>query len=489
MRFKKVLVLSVAMILIASMFPTTVFGTGGFANFTYSYCFRGIPIPSPDAYRVSAFILGSHLGVGDFRSPQDLFVFENLIFVVDSGNNRIVVMEYTEDSRHVVYEVVYYVNLDGEPSYFNNPHGIFVARNGDIWIADTFNNRMLKTDREWNVLKEVGHPEESMLDEGLDFLPNKLGADISGRLFVQATHVNRGLMEFCNQGIFAGYMGAAPVWISPVDRFWRMVATPAQRERMILFTPTEYSNVHVDREGFIFVTNASPSPQVEALRRLNAMGSDILIRNGVHPIVGDITTGTAAGISGPSRFIDVTSLPNETFVAFDRTRGRMFKYDFQGNLLYVFGGRGNREGMFMLPAALCSMGYALYALDAHSGAVTRFDLTEYGVLINDAMALYRMGRYDESLVYWHEVLRVNGNFGIAYIGIARALLRQGYYREAMRYFRLNDDFVGYGRAFGFYRRQWMEENFAIFVVIIATLFIVPPVVRKVRTVRRNVLAS
>ena len=83
------------------------------------------------------------------------------------------------------------------------------------------------------------------------------------------------------------------------------------------------------------------------------------------------------------------------------------------------------------------------------------------------------------------MLRLNGNFGLAYIGIARALLRQGYYREAMRYFRLQRDAQNYGRAFSFYRRQWVEANFWMFALGLGILVLVPPVVRYVRSIRRE----
>ena len=58
--------------------PTRVYA---FGSFTYTYSIWGVPIPSPDAYRVTAYILGEHLGVGHFNSPQDLFVIYNLIYV------------------------------------------------------------------------------------------------------------------------------------------------------------------------------------------------------------------------------------------------------------------------------------------------------------------------------------------------------------------------------------------------------------------------
>lgn len=36
----------------------------------------------------------------------------------------------------------------------------------------------------------------------------------------------------------------------------------------------------------------------------------------------------------------------------DSKRGRVFTYDSQGNLLYIFGGRGDQKGQFNQPCAL-----------------------------------------------------------------------------------------------------------------------------------------
>jgi tetratricopeptide (TPR) repeat protein len=210
-----------------------------------------------------------------------------------------------------------------------------------------------------------------------------------------------------------------------------------------------------------------------------------MIRNGFTDPIGDLWTGNAALMNGPSTFVAVTSLPNNSFVVFDSNRGRLFAYDSQGHLLYAWGGPGFREGFFQNPVALDSMGYALYALDSATGALTRFDLTEYGLLINMGLAYYQRGMYEESAVFWEEVLRINGNFGMAYIGIARSLLRRGYYREAMRYFRHQNDAINYGRAFGFYRRLWVEENFWIFALAVGVLIFVPPIVRKGIAIRKE----
>jgi len=441
---------------------------------SYTYDFWGIPTPTPDAYRVTDFILGDRFDIGHFSNPRGLHINENRIFVVDTGNNRIVVLEISVTGEIELDEVIEYITIGGSPSRFSNPHDLFVMENGEKLIADTLNNRVLHVSEDWAFINEIADPD-SVVHGGADFLPENIVADRAGRMFVQARHVNRGLMEFDSHGTFVGYMGANPVQINPWDYFWRLIATPEQRARMMLEVPTEYNSLTMDHEGFMFVTNASADG--EQVRRLNSIGNDVLIRNGHTDPIGDIWIGVGGQMEGPSRFVDATTLPNGNFVTFDQNRGRLFVYDFQGHLLYVFGGPGNREGNFLMPVALESIDYTLFALDSQVGALTRFDLTEYGQLINNALAEYRGGNYDASAAYWREVLRVNGNFEPAHIGVARSLLRQGYYRDAMHYFRLQNDAAGFGRAFGFYRRIWIEERFWLFITVVGGLIIVPPVVR------------
>jgi tetratricopeptide (TPR) repeat protein len=203
------------------------------------------------------------------------------------------------------------------------------------------------------------------------------------------------------------------------------------------------------------------------------MGQDILIRNGYEKPVGDLAFGNAGGILGRSRFIDVVAFDNDSYACFDRTRGRIFIYDFQGNLLYAFGGVGNREGAFIMPVAMDKMGYAVYALDARTSALTRFDLTGYGLMINEALNEYKAGRYESSAKVWENVLKMNGNYDLAYIGIGRAALRQGQYQKAMRYYKLKHFREGYGKAFQLYRKQWMEKNLSKILLILGIAILLP----------------
>ena len=90
-------------------------------------------------------------------------------------------------------------------------------------------------------------------------------------------------------------------------------------------------------------------------------------------------------LSGSSRLIDITVLDNDIYYAIDRTRGRIFGYDDQGNLLYAFGSLGNKLGYQQFPTALEHMGTDLLVLDSRNLGITFYTLTEYGKLINDAI--------------------------------------------------------------------------------------------------------
>jgi tetratricopeptide (TPR) repeat protein len=241
------------------------------------------------------------------------------------------------------------------------------------------------------------------------------------------------------------------------------------------------------QDGNLLTTllNIGQSNNIEPIRRLNAMGADILIRNGWVPPMGDWEWGDAGDVSGPSRFIDITADSQDTYFAIDRNRGRIFTYDFQGNLLFVFGGLGNKAGYFQYPTAIEYKDGAILVLDARSGGMTVFTPTEYGQLIHAALAEYIKGNYEYSAELWERSLMYNANQDLAYIGLGRALMRQDRYKEAMYYFDLKYDRVNYSKAFQQYRKQVIEENIGFIIGGIIGLIVLWNVYKTVRKIRKS----
>lgn len=446
--------------------------------YTYTYDYWGIERESPDAYAMNTVVLGNQLGIGDFNNPEGMFVKDNQIYICDTLNNRIVQLSYENDKMTVVKEVKE-VNNNGKMEPLSKPYDVFVTDDNVWYIADYGNMRIVYTDDNQNVIGTIYKPEdEETLDADYQFLPKKLVVDAAGRIFVQAENINKGFMEFENDGEFVGYIGAAEVQFDFVDYFNKLISTKEQREQMAAFVPTEYNNLSLDKDGFIYATlgtfDEGSYKSAKPVRKLNAKGTDILIRNGYYDPIGDVQTGSGGGYKGPSKFSDVAVLDNDCYYCLDMTRGRIFGYDFQGNMLYAFGGIGYREGSFKFPVAIENMGDSLLVLDKELGSITQMTLTEYGKLINSALDTYKKGKYDESADYWREVLRLNGNYDLAYIGIGRALLRQDRYEEAMEYFKLKLDYKNYSKAYKLYRKEWIEDHiaiiFAVFMVWLVYIF-------------------
>ncbi len=463
------------------------------STYTYNYDYWGDIRESPDAYRVADMIFAGELGLTPMKKPQSLFVQGNDLYVVDSGNNRILQIRREGDDFSLVRVID---KIQGcEVTTFNNPNDVFVDADENIYVADTNNGRVVMVDKDLNFIKDFTKPSDATFDQSLSFLPNKLVVDVSGRVFLLATNVNKGLAKFEADGSFTGFVGANKVSYNFAEYIWKTYfMTKEQREQQASFVPTEYHNIYIDPDSFIYATNTIFDEYdllwdvAQPVRRLNGIGNDILIKNDRYPPIGDIYWVEGSVTLGPSKLYDITVLENDIYIALDHTRGRLFGYDSQGVMLWGFGTTGSSEGAFNSAVSVEHMGHDLFVLDELSGAITVFTPTEYGELIYTAIDAYLKGEYDGSADLWHEVLKLNANYNLAFIGIGRSLMRQENYEEAMDYFKMAYDRDNYGRAFRFYRKDWVEENIWWMIIVIAAVLITPLVLRTVKKMRMEVEA-
>lgn len=334
-------------------------------------------------------------------------------------------------------------------------------------------------------------PANTTFDQSLAFLPNRLVIDVSGRVFTLVTNVNKGIVKFENNSVFSGYVGANKVSFNLYDYIMKtFFMTEAQRAQQQSFVPTEYRNIYIDQESFIYATNTSFSEYdllydaAQPIRRLNAVGNDILVKNDHYPPIGDLYWQEQdKGTYGPSKFVDITVLENDIYVALDETRERLFGYDSQGIMLWAFGNPGSSAEVFNNAVSLEHMGRDLLVLDQRRGSVTVFKPTEYGNLIYDAIQDYSEGSFEESARKWGEVQVLNANYTPAFIGIGRAKLREDTYesyQEAMDYFKMAQDRDNYGRAFQLYRKIWVERNIGWIVAVLVVIMVVPLVLKQIK---------
>ncbi len=426
-----------------------------------SYIFDqwGNPVPTPAPYVPVDVIRGEELGAGKFNGPQDLFIADDgSIYIADSKNNRIV---HISKDLSLLREITGFESEDG-PQRLTNPACIFVDSDGSMFIGDMGNQRVVKLDHEENLKQIITYTKPEGIDvQIVEFLPARIVVDPVGRIFVAARNVFEGLMEFNSDGEFVGFVGAPLVRPSLYDLFWYRFATKEQRERRALFLPIEYTSVTLDRAGFIYAVAK------DEVRRLNPTGLDVLNRQGLWPIEGDVNlpAGTNA-----SFLTDITVDDYGIYHVLDSERGRVFAYDDSGNLLYTFGTVGPYAGAFSRPRAIDGDGERLFVLDEQRAEITVFAPTEYGQLIHLANKHYVLGDFEASTEVWYQVLKYNNHLPLAYNGLGMSHLRQRDYSTAMHYLRLGNNRTQYSKAFAKYRKEVVEQNFLwIMIAVVAAV--------------------
>lgn len=481
-------------ILILSLLAVCLSGVFAKAD-TYIYDYWSEIEKSPDVYRVSSVLYADDFKLDTpLKSPASLFCLGNIVYLVDKDNNRILELNYNDDKTLSLRRVISSFNApEGVVNTFSAPQDIFVnEEDGSFFIADTKNGRVVKLDKDLNYLFSFVEPDDPTYEKGKTFYPQKVVADTKGRAYVLAQNVNKGFLKYEYDGSFAGFYGASEVTYNWTDYLWkRYFSTKAQREQMESFVPTEYSNAVIDKEGFIYAVTKTfeqwdlLSDKAKPIRRLNALGNDILVKNGHTPPIGDLQWGNAAGVKEPAHFIDITVLDDDIYIALDESRGRLFGYNNQGLLLFAFGNRGNIDGFFRSPSSIEHIGKDLLVLDSMNASLTVFTPTEYGKKIYEATELYAIGEYDQSADVWSQVLEMNGNYDLAYIGLGKSCFRQEKYKEAMEYFRLKRDKTNYSKAFTYYRKEWIEKNLTWVVCVIILVILVPFVIKRIKKLRRE----
>lgn len=490
---KKMLIKVGALLIALVMFAGAPVCVLADSSYTYNYDFWEEYQECPDAYTPASVITSVDLKLETpLKSPSGMLAYGEFLYVCDTGNNRILELKRSSIENLEVVRIISEFKGDVEVTTFSSPNDIAISEKGDIFIADTGNARVVKLDSELNYLMEFVKPDDTTLDPELVFQPTKLVVDTAGRVYCIATGINKGLIKYEPDGTFSGFVGATPVKYNTWEYIYKkFFATQEQIELMVSFVPTEYNNLYMDSEGFIYTTlcgeeQALKDEEIQAVRKLNLIGNDILIRNGNYPIFGDIYMGSGGGYAGPSYFADITVFDNDIYVCLDRTRGRLFAYDDQGRLVYAFGGNGNMDGYFRRPVSIEHMGYDLFVLDTLDCAITVFVPTEFGSTIYNAVDLFDAGDYDGSGEAWQKAMDIDGNYELAYIGIGRSLLRQKRYKEAMDYFKYKYDDDNYSKAFKQYRKEWVEDHIAPIVIVIVLLFAIPMIIGKIKAIKHEI---
>ncbi len=437
---------------------------------TYNYTPLETAIESANSMSVKKVIDNSNFtnSSGDsaeykFNDLRDVFVYEERIYISDSGNNII----YELDETYSIIGTFPRKDLTEEElevHKLSSPNGIFVF-NGLLYVADTENKRIVVFDIETkNIEMIIDNPDDPTF-ENLSFKPLKIAVDRTGRIFVIAFDVFEGIMDFNPDGTFSRFYGTNIVTMSFLESLIYRFSSEKQRAKQALKLQTSFTNIDIDNYGYVY-TVSRPDVQ-NTIKKINFKGSDVLNRNGYVNPVGDVVYTNYGDVpTGRSNLVDIAVNPNETsYSVLDEKRGRIFTYDNEGNLLYVFGQLGNQSSMFSRPSALAYYCDNVIVLDRMNKNIVVFEPTNFGKLINQAIQLYLNAEYSEAKALWEEVLVLNSNYFLAYNGIGKAQLREGNFKEAITNLKLGNDRYNYSKAYEQHRNNQLSKTLPYIISI------------------------
>lgn len=453
---------------------------------TYNYNYREYIVITPAAYVPDEAVTGQMVGAGDFFEPQDFCVAEDgKVYVADTKNNRIVVLNKEMTQTELIIDSF---DNEGVADTFNQPYGVCVSENGQLYVADSMNKRIVVLTPEGEFIKIIDNPQSEILEEGFEFVPLKVTVDYADRVYVISRNAFEGILVFESDGNFTGYFGTIEVKITLWEKFWRKIATKEERSKQQLFIPTEFTGMDVDDGGFIYATNID-SDGVQAVRRLNPQGKDVIQKGENENVGGDLIMDVYGDYGGASEITDIVYRGKGMYSMLDRKRGRVFTYDKEGNLLYIFGGLGSQEGTFNTPIAIEESDGQLLVLDVYHNSIMKFDATEYGNLINQAVGLRYDGDETQAIEIWEKVLRLDENNELANSGIGKAYLTAGENEKAMKYLELGMNRKYYSVAWKRYRNEILTENMnmimTLLVVLVIAWFIYSKFLKKKLQEKRN----
>ncbi|MCL1880964.1 MAG: hypothetical protein FWF76_02165 [Oscillospiraceae bacterium] len=562
-----------AVILAVVMVTTMLTVTADQPFITFGYDWWLDTYPNQSGYVVDRVIDAAGIRVRDganpvshFRTPQDLFIYENptpggvyvllhedspintgasattgdtirstvrgeavtltrvegvLVFIVDSGNNRIIVVNEEFELIRIIDELFYRTDyrvenfigevdeygipteqgearfrnevervfeLDQDGRYvrgrtttMDSPRGIYVTNfHGEtrVYIADFSgghvhgNGRVIAADLNSGIWMEYHQPESDtfVTEEGTPatFNPEKVLIDNVGNVYIIVPTISRGAVTFDENGVFRGYFGAnrvAQTAEAILNYFLRLILPREVMDRRVTPPPVVFSNFAIDEDQFIYTVTTTRATGVDVVSKLNPAGDNVFADR-------NMTWGAFHNpiVQGRELYSQMVAIAvdekGDIFILCQRT-GQIFQYDKEGHLLFIFGGSGNQQGTFNTPVAIDTHQNSVFVLDENKATVTVFALTEFGSLVATAMELFERGDYAASRAPWEEVMRRDANFYMASIGMGNAMLSLEYFEEALEYF-YRHSLGGYSRAFREFRTNYIRDNFNTFLFIALT---------------------
>ena len=469
---RKVLSLIISVLLVFTFSGFTVSAD----SFTRQYKEDGTyrSIPAREAYAVDKVIKASDFGLDEpFEGITDMTSGpDGSIYLLCGENSKL----FLFDSNYNFIHEVLLKDTSGTEISFKGAQGIFLDKNGDIYIADTENGRIIIAGQDY-VVKQISEaPVSDILPDDFQYKPTSIVKDADGYTFVLSFGCYYGALMFSPNGEFDGFYGSNTVQTTALDTLsylWDMLTkNETKKAASMKKLPYSFVDFSIDSEGYL-VTCTGKTQYLNGtgqIQKISGNGSNILYKRDLRG--GSISSSVVNFLeqsvvhrknAGRTQSLDSIVTDNENFIfALDKTYGLVYVYDNECNLLNAFGGgvgTGNKLGTFNTTVALALNGSDVLVADYENNSVTVFCLTEYGKLLRSAQTMYIKGDYNEAKPLWEKVLSYDRGNQLAYSGLAMAFYNEGDYNTSLEYAKNGLDYSVYDLAWQALFSNFFADNF------------------------------
>ena len=150
--YKKTALFLGMFLLITAAFPFAASAYYDSSLDSYSYFGKETVTSAPAAYSFDREISAKTLGVVGACEISDIKYSAGQFYLLDKAGGRVIILSDTGELKKVIAD-----NIG-----LSAPDGFFVSQNGSVYIADTENGRIVKTDADGQLTAVVSAPDSKV---------------------------------------------------------------------------------------------------------------------------------------------------------------------------------------------------------------------------------------------------------------------------------------------------------------------------------------
>jgi len=370
-------------------------------------------------------------------NPEDIYIKDDLVYVADTGNSRIVVIDYRGN-------LLREIGLGD----LAQPTGVFVSEDDFVYVADKTNRLVYKYSLLGELIRTFDRPVEPLFGENSPYVPIKVVVGSGENIYIVGDGSTSGVIQLNYDGSFLGYFGVNLSDKSFIERIAEIFVKPGIYASNIPPSPT---NITINNKSLVYT--ATPNT-VNALKMLDVNGNNIL-------------TTTNYNVDHNIIDLSVNSL-GYVYAIYDD--GLIVEYDPNGNLLFAFDileSTSNVLGLIQTPSGIQIDEYQnIFVLDKGRSEIITYQPSVFTDLVHQAINLYNQGLYQESTVLFENILKQNDNFALAHSSLGKAYYQSEKYDMALEEYLKASNISGYSTTYWKIRDIWLTDNLSLTFSII-----------------------